>query len=132
MSLKHPEYLVETDWLAEHLSDPNLRILDCTVFLHADKAHGYRVESGHQKWREGHIPGSGFADLTKELSDPKGRFMFTMPSAERFAEAMSRYGVSEKTRVILYDKRRTTSIDYADAASVWALCRAPAPAVDRA
>ncbi|MBM4257671.1 MAG: sulfurtransferase [Deltaproteobacteria bacterium] len=102
-SFKHPEYLVETDWLAEHLNDPNLRILDCTVFLHADKTRGYRVESGYQKWQEGHIPGSGFADLTKELSDPHGRFMFTMPSAERFAEAMSRYGVSNGNHVVLYD-----------------------------
>jgi len=85
MPFKHPEYLVETEWLAAHLNDPHLRILDCTVFLHADKTRGYRVESGYQKWQEGHIPGSGFADLTKELSDPHGRFMFTMPSAERFA-----------------------------------------------
>lgn len=115
----HPEYLVETDWLAAHLDDPHLRILDCTVFLHADKTQGYRVESGHQKWLEGHIPGSGFADLTKELSDPKGRFMFTMPSAERFAEAMSRYGVSEGTHVVLYD-----SLMNIWAARVWWMLRA--------
>jgi len=119
MPLKHPEYLVETEWLAAHLNDPHLRVLDCTVFLHADKARGYRVESGYQKWQEGHIPGSGFADLTKELSDPKGRFMFTMPSAERFAEAMSRYGVSERTHVILYD-----SLMNIWAARVWWMLRA--------
>jgi thiosulfate/3-mercaptopyruvate sulfurtransferase len=119
MPFKHPEYLVETEWLAAHLNDPHLRILDCTVFLHADKTRGYRVESGYQKWQEGHIPGSGFADLTKELSDPHGRFMFTMPSAERFAEAMSRYGVSEGTYVVLYD-----SLMNIWAARVWWMLRA--------
>ena len=119
MPFKHPEYLVETEWLAAHLNDPHLRILDCTVFLHADKKRGYRVESGYQKWQEGHIPGSGFADLTKELSDPHGRFMFTMPSAERFAEAMSRYGVSEGTYVVLYD-----SLMNIWAARVWWMLRA--------
>jgi thiosulfate/3-mercaptopyruvate sulfurtransferase len=119
MPFKRPEYLVETEWLAAHLNDPHLRILDCTVFLHADKTRGYRVESGQQKWQEGHIPGSGFADLTKELSDPHGRFMFTMPSAERFAEAMSRYGVSEGTYVVLYD-----SLMNIWAARVWWMLRA--------
>ena len=119
MPFKHSEYLVETEWLAAHLNDPHLRILDCTVFLHADKTRGYRVESGYQKWQEGHIPGSGFADLTKELSDPHGRFMFTMPSAERFAEAMSRYGVSEGTHVVLYD-----SLMNIWAARVWWMLRA--------
>jgi thiosulfate/3-mercaptopyruvate sulfurtransferase len=118
-SFVHPEYLVETEWLAAHLNDPHLRILDCTVFLHADKTKGYQVESGYQKWQEGHIPGSGFADLTKDLSDPHGRFMFTMPSAERFAEAMSRYGVGERTHVILYD-----SLMNIWAARVWWMLRA--------
>ena len=116
--LAHPEYLVETEWLAAHLDDPTLRILDCTVFLHAEKG-GYRVESGYQKWQEGHIPGSGFADLTKDLSDPKGRFMFTLPSADRFAEAMSRYGVSAGSRVVLYDALMNIW-----AARVWWMLRA--------
>jgi len=59
MTFAHPEYLVETDWLASHLADPDLCILDCTVLLHPDPERGFRVESGYQAWREGHIRGKG-------------------------------------------------------------------------
>lgn len=39
------DLLVETDWLAAHLHDPDLRVLECTVYLHpADVPGGYRVE----------------------------------------------------------------------------------------
>ena len=65
MNSEHPRYLVETDWLEARLDDPELRILDCMVFIHATG-----LESGRQKWAEGHIPGSGFADLVTDLSDP--------------------------------------------------------------
>lgn len=115
MAFSHPEYLVETDWLEDHLEDPDLRILDCTVYLtnYFDESAERRVNvvSGREHWREGHIPGSDFADLTGELRDPdNSHFMFPMPTAERFAEAMSRLGVGEGTRVVLYD----------DSAHMWA------------
>jgi thiosulfate/3-mercaptopyruvate sulfurtransferase len=98
-------YLVETDWLAQHLDDPNLLVLECTVFLHpADVPGGFRVESGRAAWAEGHIPGAGFADLPGELSDRQSRLRFMMPPAAQFAEAMGRYGVGDGVRVILYDR----------------------------
>lgn len=119
MSFAYPEYLVETDWLAAHLSDPDLRILDCTVNLHPDPERGFRVEGGYQAWSKGHIPGSGFADLTSDLSDRNSQLMFMMPPAEQFAEAMSRYGVGEGTRVVLYDSRMNMW-----AARLWWMLRA--------
>ena len=33
MAFAHPEYLVSTDWLADHLDDPDVRIFESTVFL---------------------------------------------------------------------------------------------------
>jgi 3-mercaptopyruvate sulfurtransferase SseA len=36
----HPEYLAETNWLADHLSDPDLRIFDCTVEMSNDPEKG--------------------------------------------------------------------------------------------
>jgi len=119
MSLTHPEYLVETEWLAAHLSDADLRVLDCTVFLHPDAERGFRIESGYEAWRKGHIPGSAFADLLKDLSDQSQTLMFMMPSAEQFAGAMSRYGVGEGTRVVLYD-----SLMNIWAARLWWMLRA--------
>ena len=46
MGFANPQYLVETDWLASRLGDPQLRVLECTVVLHPDGERGYRAESG--------------------------------------------------------------------------------------
>lgn len=119
MAFTNPQSLVETDWLAAHLTDADLRILDCTVFLHPDPAGGYRIESGRDAWAHGHIPGSGFADLITDLSDRDSRLRFMMPPAGQFAEAMSRYGVGEGTRVVLYDANMNMW-----AARVWWMLRA--------
>ena len=102
MTFINPQYLVETAWLEAHLNDPNLRILDCTVLFSTD-ANGVRVASGRDAWTQGHIPGSGFADLMQDLSDRNSSLPFMMPPATQFADAMSRYGVGEGTHVVLYD-----------------------------
>jgi thiosulfate/3-mercaptopyruvate sulfurtransferase len=94
MTFAHPQYLVDTDWLEAHLSDPDLRVLDCTVFFQID-ADGVRANNGRETWAQGHIPGSGFADLMLDLSDRDSRLPFMMPPATQFAEATGRYGVGE-------------------------------------
>ncbi len=104
MSLRR-ELLVDTAWLADHLDDPAVRVLECTVYLHpADVPGGYRVESGRGRWAQGHIPGAGFADLHDDLSDRSSPLRFMMPPAAQFADAMSRYGVGPGVRVVLYDR----------------------------
>ncbi|MFN0146050.1 MAG: sulfurtransferase [Dehalococcoidia bacterium] len=123
MSFTNPQHLVSTAWLAEHLADPALRVLDCTVFLRAPgpeaARQAYVQESGRAAWAAGHIPGSAFADLTTDLSDPEARLPFTMPSAERFAAAMSALGVGPGTRVVTYDANLSMW-----AARVWWMLRA--------
>jgi thiosulfate/3-mercaptopyruvate sulfurtransferase len=105
MTFAHPQYLVETDWLETHLTDPDVRVLDCTVFFDTDE-HGFYLAHGRDAWAQGHIPGSGFADLMSDLSDLGSPLAFMMPSATQFAEAMSRYGVGDGTRVVLYEANR--------------------------
>ena len=112
--------LVETDWLAAHLGEPDLRVIECTVYLHpSDVPGGFRVESGRAKWAEGHIPGAGFAELQDELSDRSSKLRFMMPPAVQFAEAMGRHGVGDGARVVLYDR----SVNMW-AARVWWMLRA--------
>ncbi len=96
------EAFVSTEWLAERLEDPALRILDATVHLHPLAGGGMRAESGRADYLEGHAPGAVFADLITDLSDPESRLRFTLPDAARFGAAMGRLGVSNASAVVIY------------------------------
>ena len=104
MAFAHPEYLASTDWLAEHLDEPDLRVFESTVFLRPRDGGGYRVESGRAEYDSGHIPGAGFLDLQADFSDNEQRLRFMMLGPEAFAEAAARHGISESSRLVLYDR----------------------------
>ena len=101
MTFVDPQYLVETDWLETHLTNPDLRVLDCTVLSDVDRRWPY-LESGHETWAQSHIPSSGFVDLMSELADQESPLPFMMPPATQFAGVMSRYGVGDGACVVLY------------------------------
>ena len=103
MAFKYPEFLVETDWLADHLNDSDLRVLDCTAFNRPDGNGGIRAESGLESWAMEHIPGSGHADLVNDLSDNDAHFRYMLPQVPQLAQAFSGYGVGAGTRAVLYD-----------------------------
>jgi thiosulfate/3-mercaptopyruvate sulfurtransferase len=108
MGYVHPEYVVQTGELEPQLGDPALRVVDCTLYLpnYFDESAGKRIEmvSGRDNYAAGHIPGSAFVDIRAELSDRDNkRFMYPMPPASQFEAVMSRVGVGEGTRVVLYD-----------------------------
>lgn len=94
--------LISTEWLAATLSDPLVRILDCTVRLHPLPGGDMRAESGRAEFEREHIPGAGFADLIEALSDTTSPLRFTLPPAEEFARAMGTLGVGNDTHVVLY------------------------------
>jgi thiosulfate/3-mercaptopyruvate sulfurtransferase len=112
--------LVTTDWLEAELDAPDLRVLDCMVFLHPlpDRSNS-RPESGRAAWAAGHIPGSGFIDLLDDVADVTSAWRFALPSAERFGAAMSRLGVDEDKRVIIYCRDHNVR-----AARLWWMLRA--------
>jgi thiosulfate/3-mercaptopyruvate sulfurtransferase len=97
--------LVEPAWLEPRLAEPDLQVLDCTVYLRTDAETGeYRTESGRDDWADGHIPGSAFADLIEDLSetdDPD--YPFQLPTPAAFAAAVGELGVGDDTRVVVYD-----------------------------
>lgn len=115
------QYLATTEWLAENLGSPDLRVLECTVFLRPreDGRPGFLVVPGHEEWAAGHIPGAVFADLHHDLSDPAQALRFMMPPPEQFAAAMGRYGVGDTSRVVLYDRAGNMW-----AARIWWMLRA--------
>lgn len=102
---RDPQSLVQTDWLEAHLGDPYLRIFDCTTYLKPAEPGSdmpYLIVSGKTDYDAGHIPGAGFLDIQGNLSDNSTKLRFMMPSPDHFAAVMSRHGVGEGTRVVLY------------------------------
>ena len=102
---RYPEAIVETDWLASNLDDATLRIFDCTthlIYTPEGSADPYSVKSGREDYETGHIPGADFLDLQGELSVQASPFRFTLPPAEQFVDAVSRHGVGDGVRVVLY------------------------------
>lgn len=109
MATTLPAPLVETGWLHDHLGEPGLRILDCTVFLRPRTSpdpgdrRSWVQESGRSAWDLGHIPGSSFVDLARELSDQDATLPFMMPAPAQFERAMAAHGVSDDSTVVCYD-----------------------------
>ena len=110
--------LVTAEWLSRNLDDPNLIVLDCTVLVERDEDGGLRSVSGRANYENGHIPTAGFADLMGDLSDGDSPLQFAVPSPERFVAVMSELGISDDSRVVLYD-----SYNSAWAARVWWMLR---------
>jgi thiosulfate/3-mercaptopyruvate sulfurtransferase len=96
----HPEYLVETEWLARHLDD--VAVLDCTTHLIPDPKTTYLVKPGREDFERGHIPGAQFCDVSRDVSDTTQKLNFMRPTPEDFAAAMRRFGISNGTRVVTY------------------------------
>lgn len=88
--------LVSTDWLAEALGDPDLRVLDATAFA-LDPSRDPRGE-----FLAAHIPTAQFLDLSG-LADPDSDLPGMLPTAARFAVRVGLLGVSESDRIVLYD-----------------------------
>lgn len=101
--IDNTRFIVDSDWLAERLDDPNLRVYDCTVHLVPDPPRAYTVKSGREDFEAGHIPGAGFLDLTgPSLSDPSSGLNFTMPSKTQLEEALSAVGLGDEHTAVLY------------------------------
>jgi thiosulfate/3-mercaptopyruvate sulfurtransferase len=109
--------LVTAEWLARHLGEPDLVVLDCTVNV-VQEAGGLRAESGRADFDQGHIPTAGFADLLTDLSDRSSPVEFALPAPERLAAALGALGVGDDSRVVLYDSGQTGW-----AARVWWMLR---------
>jgi thiosulfate/3-mercaptopyruvate sulfurtransferase len=98
-----PEFLVETGWLAGHLEDPAVRVLDCTTHLPPlpDNSY-YTVRPGRDDFLKEHIPGAAFVDMDRDVADTSALFHFMLPSSIQFAQAMSALGIGRDTLVVSY------------------------------
>ena len=113
-----PAPLVSTEWLAANLDSPDVRVIDCSVVMRPTDDGGYTFVGGADEWQQGHIPGSVFVDVLRDLAAKDHPLPMMMPAAEEFAKAMSRLGLSDGSRVVLYDRS-----NHAWAARVWWMLR---------
>jgi len=103
IEFSHPEYLVSTQWLAEHAADADVRVVDCTTHLPPLPDFSlYDVVSGRADFEKAHVPGAQFVDIDHDLSTPHPRLHFMLCSPEQFASAMSRFGIGDQTHVVTY------------------------------
>lgn len=88
------DFLVSTEWLAEHLDDPNVRVVDCRFAFDVDMEEAYR---------ESHIPGAVYLNWSRDLSDADHQVAGMIAPPAQVAAIMEKLGISDDTRIIGYD-----------------------------
>jgi thiosulfate/3-mercaptopyruvate sulfurtransferase len=96
MPFAHPDSLVSTEWLAAHLRDANVRVVDCSF-----KLPGI-LPIARADYQRGHIPGAVFCDID-DIAEPGTSLPHMIPSPELFAQKIGALGIGDEDRVIVYD-----------------------------
>jgi len=106
-SVTVPDAMVSTDWLNNHLLEPDLRVFDCTthLVLEAGNDGPYSVVSGRPDYDASHIPGAGYLELQADFSVQDSPFRFTLQAPDEAAAAFGRHGVDDETAVVLYSRK---------------------------
>jgi thiosulfate/3-mercaptopyruvate sulfurtransferase len=90
------ESLVSTQWLADHVGEPGLTVVDASWFMPASG------RTGREDYLRAHIPGARFLDIdaVRDSSNPAPHML---PGADDFARAMEEIGISSDDRIVVYD-----------------------------
>ncbi len=100
-----PDFLVDADWLAEHIDDENLIVLE--VRYHPHRYHTI-----------GHIPGAIQVKRFKDLADNTSLTVTRFPNKEQFQATLRQWGVTKKSTLVIYDDTRTVT-----SARLWVLLK---------
>jgi thiosulfate/3-mercaptopyruvate sulfurtransferase len=105
--------LVTTAWLAEHLNDPDVRVVDATWYM------PNMPRTGRQDYAERHIPGAVFWDIDA-IADKNTKLPHMLPDGARFAHLVGQLGIGNDMHVVAYDASGIASA----AARAWWMLRA--------
>ena len=94
------EPLVSTDWLAAHLGDSDLVVVDSSWHMPASG------RTGRGEYLQAHIPGGRFLDID-EVSDQSHPAPHMLPTPDQFARAMEQLGIGSSDRIVVYDNSPT-------------------------
>lgn len=98
-----PSPLVTTAWLADHLDDPHLRIVDIRGHVLPATDPPPHYFNHRADYDRAHIPGAVFVDWVQEITDPDSPLHARIAPPERYAAVMSRISVDAETLVVAYD-----------------------------
>ena len=115
MAFEHPEYLVSTGWLADHLDDPGVCVLDVTAKLTS------RLENraADECFAASHIPGSSSFDVASAkgvLSNQDAALPWMWPTPDEFVATMAAFGIGNDTKAVLVARTPRPGID---AGTMW-------------
>lgn len=100
-------WLVSTAWLAEHLADPDVVVVDGSWHLPG------MDRDGRDEYNCGHIPGAVFFDIDA-VADRLNPLPHMLPGAAQFSKAVGALGIDEKQKIVVYD-----SVGLSSAPRVW-------------
>jgi thiosulfate/3-mercaptopyruvate sulfurtransferase len=86
---------VSTEWLAAHLREPDVRVIDATNYL------PHLKRDAHAEYRQAHIPGAVFFAID-EIADTSSPLPHMLPAPDGFAKAVGELGIGAGDRVIAY------------------------------
>ncbi|MDX6915792.1 3-mercaptopyruvate sulfurtransferase [Pectobacterium carotovorum] len=92
------ERFVSADWLASHLNDNSITLIDARML-----PPGNTTRDIHAEYRAGHLPGAVFFDI-ETLSDHSTDLPHMMPTREDFARAMGALGIDNQQHLVIYDE----------------------------
>ena len=99
--------LASTAWLAEHLDDPDIRVVDIRGYVKKHDLGDGRQQAEYlaarEEYDEAHVPGAVYVDWTSDITDPEDPVPAQIASPEGFSELMGRLGIGDDTHVVVYD-----------------------------
>lgn len=96
MTYPNPDALVTTEWLAAHLSAPDVRVVDASWHMPATG------RNARQEYEASHIPGAVFFDID-EIADTSVQLPHMLPRPELFASKVRRLGLGNGHKIVVYD-----------------------------
>lgn len=114
MTLTPQRPLISANWLLKNIDAPDVRVVDATWFAPFLKP----VDTGHEAYQKGHIPGAVYFDIDK-IADPDAALSHTLPPAHIFSARVRKLGLGDGHRIVIYDQN-----GFFAAARAWWMFRA--------
>lgn len=104
--MEHKHLLIETEWLAEHLNDPDVRVVDMRGYVRTVQRDGVQEAlyvGAPDEYEQGHIPGAVYLDWTCDIVDLDDPVETQIAPPDVFKRAMERVGIGDQHLVVAYD-----------------------------